>query len=150
MLPSNGIFQRRDVLLSADTTTLAPAANPPKVRLLKAPFTPADDLVWADLTECDFDGYAAIACAVGAQAQSIDPLTGASLVTMLAPVGGWRWETTGLTNLPQTVYGWTLVPNDLSSVYGSELFDTPIVLQGVNEQVLIPTVQFATLPGTME
>lgn len=148
MIPSQAIFERPDVLLAADTSTLAVAANPPRVVLFKAPFTPSPDLVFADLVPADFDGYTDTLCQTGAQRQTLDPNTGDSLVQMIAPLGGWQWETTGLTNLPQSIYGWGLVPNGSASVYGSELFDVPVLLDGINQQVQIPQVQYRRPAGS--
>jgi hypothetical protein len=149
MLPIQAIFERFGILLAADTSTLAPAANPPKVMLVKDPFTPADDLLVADLTEADFDGYAKISCEVAGQLQSTDPLTGDSVVEMKTPLGGWRWETTGVTNLPETIYGFALINNGSTLLYGTELFDTPIVLTASNQTVIIPSVSFSMKLGSV-
>jgi hypothetical protein len=147
--PTQAIFEQRDKLLSADTTTLAPVANACKVALIVEPFVPGPDTDFTALTEATFDGYAKITGATGTQIQTIDPLTGASKVQMKLPAGGWVWETTGVTNLPQTVYGWCLVDNAATTTYGSGIFDTPVELTGVNQQVTIPQVEYVTQPGTM-
>jgi hypothetical protein len=81
-------------LLGSDTATLAPAALALKVILIKANFTPSPNLAVGDLTEADFSGYAAIAAALAALPESLDPNTGDSLLTVGPPAGGFRWETT--------------------------------------------------------
>lgn len=150
MLATSTIFNRRDVLLSTDTSTLAPAANPPFVRLAMNAFVPTSEIAVGDITPATFDGYADIAAPTGAQLQSQDPLTQDSIVQMKPPAGGWRWETTGLTNLPMTIFGYALIDDAETVVYGSELFPEPIVLNGVNQSITIGSVQFATPPNTMQ
>lgn len=150
MTPSQLIFERFGVLLAADTTTLAPAADPPAVMLVKDVFTPSLTLIPADLVEADFDGYAQIAAPVGAQQQTLDPNTGDSLVRMKPPAGGWFWETTGITNLPQTIYGFALINDAQTAIYGSELFDEPFVLTATNQQILIDNVIFRMLLNSVE
>lgn len=151
MTPSQAIFEQRDILLAADATTLAPAALQLHVHLIKAPFTPTPELAWGDVSAdvADFDGYAAINSVVGAQLQSINPLTGASQITLKLPAGGWRWETTGLTNLPQEIWGFVVTDNADADIMGSELLPEPITLTAINEEIVVPTIKFSTLPGTM-
>jgi len=152
LTPSQAIFEKRDQLLAADTATLAPAALALHVHLIKAPFTPSPTLVWADISAdvATFDGYLELDSEVGAQLQSVNPLTGASQVTLKVPAGGWRWETTGLTDLPQAIWGFALTDNGDTTLFGSELFDEPITLTAVNQEVTIDKVQYSTLPGTMD
>src|SRR6266404_3262845 len=105
-------FQHMVDGVASDTTALANILNadvPGHVVLFKAPFTPMPDLdpVAMLLTQADFDGYVAngISSATGTQNTALDPLTSDYLLQLKLPVGGFRWETTGTTNLPQTIYG---------------------------------------------
>lgn len=150
MIATDTLFQRRDVLLAADTTTLAPAADPPFIRLSMEAFTPSVGTVVADIVAPTFDGYGDILCAVGAQLQSIDPVDGDSQIEIKAPLGGWRWETTGVTNLPMSIFGWAQINDAETIVFGSELFDEPIILTGVNQSITIPVVKYSTPPGSMQ
>ena len=115
-----------------------------KIALVINDFTPDEDLTWADFTLADFDGSAALASPLGAQQFATDPLTGEQMVTMIEPAGGWRWETTGLTNLPQTVYGYILIdtlaaPDEL---LGITKLDTPIPLTVIGQEINIGAAQF--------
>jgi len=149
MTPTLSIFERGMVLLGSDTTTLAPAANALKVLLLKANFTPDPGLVIGDLVEADFDGYAAILAALAALPESLDPATGDSLLTVGPPAGGFRWETTGLTNLPETIFGFALTNNGKTTLYGCELLTPPIILNGINQSIALDPIGFRLLAGSI-
>jgi len=142
MQPTLEIFNQLTILLAADTATIAPAANPPKLKLSKAAFTPNQNNVPADFTEADFDGYAPIAAIVGAQNVGVDPLTQERLVEMKIPAGGWRWVVTGLTNLPQQIFGAYLTDNAGAIVFGAALFDGPITLDNLPQVVEVGSVTF--------
>jgi len=138
MIPMKSLRLQIGELLAADDTTLAPAVSSNKIMLIKSPFTPGENLVVGELTEADFDGSAAIAGATGAQQCAIDPLTGDQIVTIKDPAGGYRWEVTGTTNLPQTIYGVALVDNTKATLLAVEAFEMPIPLTGVGEEVAFP------------
>lgn len=139
MLPMEPVRLQLGVLLAADTTTLAPAtAN--KIALIKAPFTPQESLVVADLTLADFGGSTPIAGAAGAQAVAIDPATGDQIITIKDPAGGYRWVTTNLTNLPQTIYGYCLLDTTLATLLAVQTIPTPVGLTAVGQQVDLGTV----------
>lgn len=146
MIPSSAILTQFTTLLAADTTTLA-AVVPPEVALIKSAFVPAPDLDISTLTEADFDGYASITATAGTQLAVIDPATGDNMTQIKEPAGGWHWVTTGLTNLPQTIYGFVLVATapPLATLYGAQLLATPIVLTGVGQVVDLPPVRFRLL-----
>ena len=102
------VREKAATLLAADATTLAPAADGNEIALVKAAFTPAESNVLADLTFADFDGSAPIVCGTGTQPTGLDPNTNDTLITIKPPAGGFRFATTGITNLPQTIYGFAL------------------------------------------
>lgn len=112
-----------------------------RVALIKAPFTPDENLAYADLTLADFDGSTVLTVALGAQQVGVDPISGQQLITILEPAGGWRWITTGVTSLPQTIYGFALFdstgPGPLLAV---ELLPTPIDLTAVGQQINLGSV----------
>lgn len=150
MQPTNVILDRIGTLLAADATTLAPAALATHVHLIREPFTP--DLVtdFTTLTPADFDGYAAKSAGVGAQQYFEDPSTGNRIVQLLEPAGGWHWETTGVTNLPQTIYGFVVTDNADLITYGSGLLDSPVELLAANQGIDLANLRFSVLPTAVE
>jgi len=141
MLPMKAVRLQFGELLAADTTTLAPAVNANKIALIANDFNLNELLEVADLTLADFDGSAPIAGATGTQLAGIDPLTGEQIVTVKEPIGGWRWEMTGLTVPTQTIFGYALLKSDLSVLYGAQRLPAPITLQAIGEQIDIGSAQ---------
>jgi hypothetical protein len=150
MQPTYTVFDSLALLLSQDTATIAPAANPPKLHLAKAPFVPNQDRVPADFTEADFGGYAAIAAIVGNQNPLIDPLTGERMVEMKIPAGGWRFTCTGLANTPQTIYGAYLMDNGGTVIFGSALLPAPLTIDTIAQVVEVDSVRFRFLFGGIQ
>lgn len=136
-------------LLAADTATLAQAADPNHVVLLMEPVTPSEALVMADVTPATFDGATPIEVELGTQGEGTDPNTDDGLISILPPADGFRWETTGVTNLPQTIYGFALTNEAQTTLFGAEALEVPIVLTGVNQVVQLPAVQFRELAGCL-
>lgn len=128
-------------LVRADTTILA-SASAMFVKLSKTSFTPGPNQVPGDFTEADFDGYGAIQGTAGAQTGGIDPLTGQTLITINEAGDPWFWQVTGLTNLPQTIYGAYLTNNGGTKVWGSVLFLNPIPLSAIGQQIDIGNLMF--------
>lgn len=78
-----------------------------KVVPIKAPYTYSPDMALADLTLADFDGSTPIAQSAVPSTYT-DPLTGDAIIAITAPAGGFQWVTSGVTNLPQSIYGYAL------------------------------------------
>jgi hypothetical protein len=135
MIPSLAIREKAMQLLAADTATLAQAANALHMWLVKSSFVPAEALVLADVTLADFDGSTPLDVGLNTQPEAQNPGTTDSVIDLKAPAGGWRWETTGVTNLPQTIYGYVLTTNDDTTVYASALLESPVELTAVNQRV---------------
>lgn len=135
MIASQFIINRVATLLGGDTTTLAPAASPPKLRLAQAAFVPSVALLIGGLTEASFTGYAALLCAINAQQVFQDPVSGQQCIQMIEPLGGWHYLVTSATGLPQTIYGYYLTDNAGATLYASALFPTPIVLNANGQAV---------------
>ena len=135
MTPTQTLREQAMKLLAADPTTLAPAADANLVKLVKTNFTPSESLVYGDLDFADFDGSTAIECGTGTQPEGLDPGTADSIIDIKAPAGGFRFETTGVTNLPETIYGYALVNNAEDTLLASGLLDTPITLTAVNQVI---------------
>jgi len=143
------ILDRLAQLLATDAVTLAPVTDGVVVHLIKEGFTPAPTTVLADLVECDFDGYTPLEAGAGAQQAFTDAGSGNRVVQLLEPVGGWHSETTGLTNLPQTVVGYCVTNNAGTVTYGSALLDQSVSLLGINDGIDIPNVRFTIPPDVI-
>lgn len=136
-------------LLAANAATLAPAADGNVVALIKAAFTPSEEIVLADLSLANFDGSTPIEAGTGTQPEGLDPNTNDALITILPPAGGWRFETTGTTNLPQTIYGYALLSNDLATLFATEQLAETVTLTAVNQVVELPSVGFRQLANSL-
>jgi hypothetical protein len=135
--------------LATDTATLAPAANANHMSLLKAPIAPSESVGLGDLTFADFDGSTPLDVTLGAQAEALDPATNDSVITLSPPVGGWRWVTTGITNLPQTIYGVALMDKTDATVLATEAFPVPIVLTAIDQVVDIGPLELRLIAGSL-
>ena len=141
MIPMKELRLKLGTLLAADSATLAPAADANEIALIKAAFNEDEDLVIGDLTLADFDGSTPIAGALGTQQTGIDPDTAEQRITIKDPLGGYRFITTGLTNLPQQIFGMALTNLAGTALLGVELFDEPITLTEVGQEINLGKVQ---------
>lgn len=138
--PSTKTLNQMVDLLAADSVTWKGVAvtNLITVGLLKADFTPANVLTVADLpAAADFGGYGRIQAELGNAQTAIDPATRDRLVQLVPPVGGWRWEASSTTNLPQTIYGWEAQQGADTVLLACGKFDTPIMLIGVGDFIVL-------------
>jgi hypothetical protein len=142
MTPTQLILQAIVDLLAADPTTLAPPANANHVHLAMAPFTPSPNVVIGSFTEATFTGYTPKNVGVGAQQDFYDPVTGLKTIQLLEPAGGWHWQTTGTTNLPQTIYGYYVTDNTDAVVLGCALLDSPVLLTDAGQSVDVGYLRF--------
>lgn len=134
MLPMRPVRLQLGELLAADATTLAPVTGN-KVALVMDPFTPEETMVPGSLTLATFDGSTPIVAGTGTQPAGLDPATGDQIITIKEPAGGFRWETSGVTNLPQTIYGYALLTNDLATLLAVATLPTPVTLQIAGQQI---------------
>jgi hypothetical protein len=118
------------------------------MKLVKAAFAPAEDIAFAGLTYADFDGSTPIVCGTGTQPVGIDPATQDQKITIKAPAGGFRWETSGITNLPQTIYGYALVDNADAVLLAMALLPTPLLLTEIGDEINLgaPELTIVTNP----
>jgi hypothetical protein len=135
-------------LLAADSATLAPASDANKLMLLKAQPAENENVAIGDLSEADFDGSAALLCGTGTQPEGLDPNSADAVISIKPPAGGFRWETTGGTNLPQTIYGVALVNNDKSVLFGVQRI-TPVTLTATNQVVEVGPIQIRQMANSM-
>lgn len=141
MIPTKALLDSMAVSLSTDAAFLAEVALV-EVILLKAPFVPLPSTLIADLTLADFDGYAAIPVSSATAQVFTDPNTGEQIIQLVEPAGGWHWETTGNTNLPQTIYGFGVTNDAGTDLWGSDLLPAPIILTAAAQGVDIDQVRF--------
>ena len=136
-------------LLAADAATLAPAADANKIALVMNEINPGEALTFADCTLATFTGATPIAAGTGTQPSGTDSFSGASVISIKVPAGGFRWETTDAVNLPQTIYGFILVDNAVAVLLAAARFDTPITLTAAGQVIenLDATIQLAA--GTL-
>jgi len=141
MFASRAIRMAAVTRLASDTATLAQAADPNHMVLIASDFIPSEALVLADVDLASFDGSDPIEIELGAQPSGFEPGTDDSSISFSPPVGGFRWETTGITNLPQTIYGFAVMNEAETTILASELLPTPITLTVVNQVVEIPRAE---------
>jgi hypothetical protein len=134
----------------AASAFLSQAANENTISLVKDPFVAEETLVAADLTYADFDGGTPKDVGLNDQLVGIDPVTGDQRVTLIEPVGGWRWETSGVTNLPQTIYGFALRDAAGTTLLAVETLATPITLTEAGQEINLGTVKFDFVPQPTE
>ena len=149
MQTSASLREKAAQLLAADTATLAQAANANVVALVMANFNSSEQLVASAVTLATFDGSTPLAVGLGTQAEGLDPNSADALISLKSPVGGWRWETTGTTNLPQTIYGYVLLDQALTTLLASEKLDTPVTLNAVNQVIELGALKIRQLANSM-
>lgn len=119
------------------------------ISLAKNEFTPGPNLTLADLVEADFDGYAALSSSTDPTV-ALDPATQDYRIRIPDPAGGWRWVTTGVTNLNQTIYGWFLTGQDSGALWDAVRLQTPIILTGVGQEVVLGDIAMTLPPGFVQ
>jgi hypothetical protein len=149
VFPTQAMLNRLATILGADTGSIAAAAAP-KVHLAQAVFTPGPGLTLGGLTEATFVGYAALSGAPGAVIPFTDPLTGLQTINLPDPAGGWHFGVTGGAGLPQTMYGWYVTDSGQTTLWGAQLFITPVVLTATGQGVDIPLVRFALSQAALQ
>ena len=134
MLPMVALRIALGNLLAANVATLAPvAAN--KIALIAAAFTPDEDAVIGDLTLATFTGSTPKGGVAGAQQVGINPATQEQTITILAPVGGWRWECTADPAAPETIFGYALIDDAEAVLLATAQLITPVTIQAATDFV---------------
>jgi len=113
-----------------------PPDIPLTVELVNAAFTPGQ---LTGYSAADFDGAVTLNAGELALTAFYDPLTSQIVINIPDPEGGWNWTVSGATNLPQTVYGFTLKTG--TAVLASGMID-PVELNTVGQGLSLGTVQF--------
>lgn len=96
---------------------------------------------FGDLVPADFEGYDAVgdlAFSIGAAVGEAYPIQSTSAI---------EWTVTGLTNLPQTIFGAAVFNSDLPNLWWVENFDSPIVLASIGQVIrYTPRLLFGNCP----
>jgi hypothetical protein len=146
--PSNALLNELQTILAADVGSLA-AATALKVHLAQAAFTPSPSLALGTLTEATFTGYSSLLATTGTQQTFNDPTSGNRIIQLKEPAGGWHWQATAGTGLPQTMFGWYLTDNGVSILWGSALFNPTVTLVNSGDGVDIGQVRFGLVPSAL-
>lgn len=142
MTPVASLIEAMAVALS-DSVPLAQASALNRVGLVMAPFTPSPTTAYADLVLATFTGATPKTVALGAQGAAQDPVTNQQVITIVEPVGGWRFVTTDAVNLPQTIYGFALFDSTgPGPLIGCELLSEPVTLVAAGQEINLGTVKF--------
>jgi hypothetical protein len=142
MRPTQVMLDAVATEIATDTAVLANALFL-QVFLVKAPFVPGPGLTVGSLTPADFAGSTPKANTSATMLKFTDPATGEWIVEVPPPVGGWHWQTTsGVTNLPQTIYGYGCMDNTGAILYGTDLLPVPQLLNANAQGIDIPAVRF--------
>jgi len=102
-----------------------------------------------DLTFATFDGSTPIACGTGTQPEALDRNSNNAVISIKPPAGGFRFETTGTTDLPQTVFGFALLNDDSTVLLAAESLLEPITLSAINQLVQLPPVLVTQTANSM-
>jgi len=143
MTPTNALMDRVPILLAGDANSLS-SATAMHVHLVQDAISPGPTTDFTTLTECNFDGYAVLEPTVGDQDSYFDPVLNMRVVQLVEPAGGWKWETTGVTNLPQTAQAIVLTDTADTVTWGSQLLTSgPVVLTASGQAVIEGAIRFA-------
>jgi hypothetical protein len=145
MTPTDDVRLLIGTLLAA-AVPLDQATALNRVGLVMAPFVPSGNLAYADLTFATFTGATPKTVALGAQQVGIDPVTGDQIITIVEPAGGWRFQATASTNLPQTIYGFALFDSTgPGPLIATELLPNPITIAASGQELNLGTVKLVVV-----
>jgi hypothetical protein len=140
MIATQYVSQAIVTLLSTDANSFADGAGS-DLRLVVAPFTPSAGLLVGDLTYGAGNGLDPIVHPTGAPPWGIDPITGAFLIDIAPPAGGWKW-TLVATAPPVTVYGVAMVNGTTMLLIGTMLLPQPVVMQTIHQILDVGSIDF--------
>jgi len=136
-------------LLAADTATLAQAADNNVLALVMADFAPSENILIGGITLATFDGSTPILVGLNTQPTGENPQDDSAIISLKPPAGGWRWETTGTTHLPQTIYGFALLNKALDTVLATELLPNQQTLTAINQVIELNKVHIVLPAGSL-
>jgi len=140
MGPTNYLIDTFAAEIGADTVTFVPKlAGAMWVIPVIEDFTPGPTVVLADSAIATFDGATPKAITAAVRTPSVNPLTGNRQIILPPPAGGFTWTTTGVTNLPQTVYGYALTSDSTSfgstKLLGTTKLEEPLTLTASGQAI---------------
>lgn len=143
MTPTQLIITALLTKLGSDTVTLAAASW---LIWIKTAFTPGPNLTLVDADMATFATSTPLVITAATRPVLIKPDTGDLFLRIPPPAGGFVGTVTAGTNLPQTIYGAVLGSSSTTIiggvVFGSALFDEPILLNTVGQSFELPEVEF--------
>lgn len=139
LVPTQAHINQIAAAIAAMSTTWG-AAGFCRVRLIQEAFSPTPQTDLTALTEADFGGYAVKAATIIANAW-YDTGTAQWHIMVPPPAGGWNWECNAATNVPQTIFGYTLEDIASSTKFASGLLLPPVEITGVGDAVNLGVVE---------
>jgi len=138
MTPKQAVIDSIIVAIGSNTFTFAGTLY---MHLLKEPFAESPAYVPPNANMATFDGYAPVLIDMNTRPTSTDPLTGDQLMVINPDTDPFYFETTGTTNLPQTIYGIALSSSSTTfaagAYMGCEALALPVELSGTGQSIVI-------------
>jgi len=147
MYPTQAAYESAVLAMGATTVSFGTVFSKPLFLIpIKAAFTPGPSPAVTDADIADFDGSTPLVYASAARIPVADVLTSELRINMPAPVGGNQFTTSGVTNLPQTIYGAVLGTSSTTVeggvLYGSGTLDEPMTLTASGQQIDFGQIEF--------
>lgn len=135
--PNEGLADQLNYLLSAPIVGV-----PPWLMILwtNEDLTPAQDTVFADLTEANFQGYSRVTLTRSTWTAAVIESDAAVSTYGTAPV---EWNCTGD---PQSLTGWAIITPVSPVIRYIETFPLPVTAEVGNPVAVLPRVTLTTLP----
>jgi hypothetical protein len=141
MVPTQALIDAVAAAIAADEDALAAAAFL-HVYLVSNNFVPGNGLVVDNLVKATFTGSTAKVTTSATMQTFRDAQTGEWIIQIPEPAGGWHWQTGDAVNLPQTIYGYALTNVGETTLWGTALLPSPILLNGAGQGIDIAQVRF--------
>lgn len=148
MIPTKALRNAAMELLADDVATLAPVAGN-KLVLYINDMTPSENSELADFTPATFTGSTPIVVEPLTQPEGYVPGSGDSRIALSPPAGGFRWECTAGTGLPQTVYGYYLTDTTGADYLAAQRFTDPIVIANVGDAIEVTNAWLTLLANSI-
>jgi len=144
MLPVRYLRLKLGELLADDLDTWLDITGLPSVILVSEDFVPSDALLIGDLTAATFTGSTPLTGSATQEA-GIDPATGEQVVSLITPLGGWRWECTAAPASPQTIYGYGVRQGTSNILLATGKLLVPITITDVGDFIDLGTLDLRIL-----
>lgn len=139
MQPTRVIFDRITALMFA---YINPLLDDPgwEIKLIKGPFSPGPNLVYADL-DIDAD-WAAAPLVFDASVIGWNPINGARTLILFKGGSGANSCYVVSSGTPRTVFGLAIVETGGTFVYASGLFEAPVSIDQATNYIYMPKMSF--------